>query len=195
MNAYTARFIELEKRIFYIHSLEQKIDTNNPLSHIKGRDLTILMTPFFHFDNSQIDLPNDEYHTNILNYLRNGENPAIIITSHLDRLMIETMKGGPKEPRIFIQDGNETSPGICYNDDGMNMNNNTLVQLVENIEPNSLEIGGSVLKGTESELKEYDLDKFSFDSPYENGYSVNSIFLMFRDKYSTRITENLVKRE
>jgi len=194
MKEYTLKIIELKKRIYYLNPLETSI-SKDLFSQIREKDLTILMTPLSTFDEVNIDLPNDKYHNLIIKYLKEGNNPCIIITSHLERLILETMKGHPKQPRIFMQAGNEIYSGFTYYLEGeMNMNNNELMQLVENINPKSISVGGAFLAETEKELKKWDLEKFPWESSADSGCYVGPIYLMFRDKYPTRIAENLVKR-
>lgn len=191
MEKYEVNIIELKERIFYMGSLEEIINLENPFFNITEKDLTILMTPLSNFKDINVDLPKEDYYNSIINYLRNGESPAIILSDYnIDRLMIETMRGGPKSPRIFIQSGTEIHKGIGYYKDPK-----ILSELVDRINPRSLKIGGALLQETEQELINWDLSKFSWEQSANSGCFVGSIYLLFRDKYPTRIDEKLVLRD
>jgi len=190
MKKYKTTLIELQDRIFYMPPFGKEPSSKNPLSEIKGKELTILMNPFSNFENINVDLPKNNYYNSILNYLKKGECPAIILSDYnLDRLIIETLKNGPKYPRIFMQGGTEQHKGIGYY-----KNSNELVHLVDEINPSKINVGGAFLAETEKELINWDLKKFPWEFSADSGCFVGPIYLLFRDKYPTKLLDNLVLR-
>jgi hypothetical protein len=189
------QFVELKERVFYLSPLEKRINEQNILSEFYDKELTILMTPLIAFHEEQVDIPKNNYHEAILDYLRNGNSPGIIITPYLDRLIIETAKENLKQPRLFMQAGNELNEGfVYYRDKGMDMKDNELARIVNHIKPTSIILGGAYLSETEDELKKWDLEEFPFEYSADSGCFVGPIYLMFRDKYPILINENLVRR-
>jgi hypothetical protein len=197
MDIYRPLIIELEERIFYVCSSENK-KTSKPLNQTKdslsyltdmqGKDLTILMTPFSNFKNVEIDIPDTKYYKSIINFLKNGNTPAIILEDYnLDRLILETIKGELKAPRIFIQTGTEIREEFGYYKDS-----NKLSTLVDTIMPRRIYVGGAFLQETEKELKEWDLERFPWEHSADSGCFVGPIYLLFRDKYPTKIAKDLI---
>jgi hypothetical protein len=184
---YNPIIIELKDRLFYMEGSDMHSQKGNLISKIKNKDLTILMKPFSSFQDINIDIPNEDYYNSVLDYLKNGETPAIILSEyHLDRLMVETLRGGPKQSRIFMQ--MDTEVGLRYY-----KNDNELVRLVDEINPNNIEIGGAWLGKTEEELINWDLDESSWEDSGNSGF-VDMLYLLFRDKYPTSIANDLVLR-
>lgn len=189
------QFIELKERVFYLSPLEKRIHEEDILSEFHDKELTILMTPLTDFHQEQVDIPKEKYNKAILDYLRNGDSPGIIIANNLDRLIIETAKENLKQPRLFMQAGNELNEGfVYYRDKGMDMKDNELTRIVNHIKPTSIILGGAYLSETEDELKKWDLEEFPFEYSADSGCFVGPIYLMFRDKYPILINENLVRR-
>jgi hypothetical protein len=193
MKAYNCRIYELNDRCFYLLGQNEV----KPFSDIIGKELTVLMDPFSDFNHTNINFPKDQYYDRVINYLRNSNNPGIILSSeNLDRLLIETMRGCPKQSRIFMQTGNEIHDGFFYyQDQGMDINDNELLKLIRKINPSKINIGGQFLSSTEQELKDLNLDQFPFEYTADNGCFVDSLYLMLRDKYPTIIDKDLVRRD
>ncbi len=197
MKGYNGRLIEMLDRIFYMPAKREKAYHDNPFSNINGTEITILMTPFSGFNDVYVDLPGDPYYRSILRFLKHGDKPAIILSSsNLDRLIIEAFKGSQNQPRLFMQAGNEAHKGFCYyKDKGMDFYDNKLVKLVEQIKPSSISVGGSYLAESEKELRDWDLDIYPWKHSADSGCFVGAIYLLFRDRYPTKIAEDLVKRD
>ena len=188
MNKFTTKIHELEDRLFYMIPFTYYLGPRNAMDYIKERNLTILMTPFSDFKSENVNLPSNEYYKSIVDFLRNGNEPAIILSDyHLDRLMIETMKGKINEMRIFMQSSTEEYSGFGYYKD-----ENKLLNLVNKINPTRIKIGGAFLEEDEKELIKWDLEKYLWETSADSGCFVDALYLLFRDKYPIEIAKDLV---
>jgi hypothetical protein len=182
------RIKELKERIFLVSNNKFYEKNSNIFNSIKEKNLTILMTPFTNFKQDEVNIPNKKYYNSVLNHLRYGENPSIILSDYnLDRLIIETLKGELKSPRIFIQSCTANFKGFGYY-----KNENTLEEIVSKINPKIIEIGGGFLGSSEDELNNWDLSKYPWENSMDAGDYVDGLYLLFRDKYPTKLAKNLV---